>query len=57
MTYKKVNDIIMRNIIDPEYKEYSGILIKMKCTRNLQQILQALEGGSQQRGLHLLTSG
>ena len=29
MTYKKVNDIIMRNTIDPEYKEFSDILIKM----------------------------
>lgn len=29
MTYKKVNDIIMRNIIDPEYKDYADILVKM----------------------------
>ena len=29
MTYKKVNDIIMRNIIDPEYKDFATILLKM----------------------------
>lgn len=29
MTYKKVNDIIMRNIIDPEYKAFATILLKM----------------------------
>ena len=29
MTYKKVNDIIMRNIIDPEYEEYADVLTKM----------------------------
>ena len=29
MTYKKVNDIIMRNIVDPEYKDFATILVKM----------------------------
>lgn len=29
MTYKKVNDIIMRNTIDPEYKDFATILLKM----------------------------
>ena len=29
MTYKKVNDIIMRNIVDPEYKDFATILLKM----------------------------
>ena len=29
MTYKKVNDIIMRNVIDPEYAEYADILKNM----------------------------
>ena len=29
MTYKKVNDIIMRNIIDPNYEEFSDILKQM----------------------------
>lgn len=29
MTYKKVNDILMRNIIDPEYKDFATSLIKM----------------------------
>lgn len=29
MTYKKVNDIIMRNIVDPEYKDFDSILVKM----------------------------
>ena len=29
MTYKKANDIIMRNIIDPEYKDFATILLKM----------------------------
>ena len=37
MTYSKVNDIIMRNIIDPEYKEYSDILVNMN---NLAHILR-----------------
>ena len=38
MTYKKVNDIIIRNIIDPEYKEFADTLIKMN---NLAHILRA----------------
>jgi len=29
MTYKKVNDILMRNIIDPEYEEFAPSLLKM----------------------------
>lgn len=29
MTYEKVNDILMRNIIDPEYEEYVPYLLKM----------------------------
>ena len=29
MTYKKVNDIIMRNIVDPNYEEFSDILKQM----------------------------
>ena len=29
MTYKKVNDILMRNIIDPEYEEFVPNLLKM----------------------------
>lgn len=29
MTYKKVNDILMRNIIDPEYEPYADILKEM----------------------------
>lgn len=37
MTYKKVNDIIIRNIIDPEYKEFADTLIKMN---NLAHILR-----------------
>lgn len=37
MTYSKVNDIIMRNIIDPEYKEYENILKEMN---NLAHILR-----------------
>ena len=37
MTYKKVNDIIMRDIIDPEYKEYADIL---KDMNNLAHILR-----------------
>jgi len=37
MTYGKVNDIIMRNIIDPEYVEYADILIQMN---NLAHILR-----------------
>ena len=38
MTYKKVNDIIIRNIIDPEYKEFADTLIQMN---NLAHILRA----------------
>ena len=30
MTYSKVNDIIMRDIIDPEYESYANILKEMK---------------------------
>ena len=37
MTYSKVNDIIMRNIIDPEYKDYAEILKQMN---NLAHILR-----------------
>ena len=37
MTYKKVNDIIVRNIIDPEYKEFADTLNKMN---NLAHILR-----------------
>ena len=37
MTYKKVNDIIMRDIIDSEYKEYADIL---KDMNNLAHILR-----------------
>ena len=37
MTYSKVNDIIMRDIIDPEYTEYADILKKMN---NLAHILR-----------------
>ena len=37
MTYSKVNDIIMRNIIDPEYKEYVEVLVNMN---NLAHILR-----------------
>ena len=37
MTYKKVNDIIMRDKIDPEYKEYALILKEMN---NLAHILR-----------------
>ncbi|MBQ4583785.1 MAG: ribonuclease R [Bacilli bacterium] len=29
MTYKKVNDILMRNIIDPEYEPYADVLKEM----------------------------
>ena len=29
MTYKKVNDILMRDIVDPEYAKYKDILLKM----------------------------
>jgi len=29
MTYKKVNDILMRNIVDPEYEEFVASLLKM----------------------------
>ena len=29
MTYKKVNDIIMRNIVDPNYEEFSDVLKQM----------------------------
>ena len=29
MTYKKVNDIIMRNVIDPSYEEFSDVLKQM----------------------------
>ena len=29
MTYKKVNDIIMRNVVDPSYEEFSDILKQM----------------------------
>jgi len=29
MTYDKVNDILMRNIIDPEYEEFAPSLLKM----------------------------
>ena len=29
MTYKKVNDILVRNIIDPEYEEFAPSLLKM----------------------------
>ena len=38
MTYSKVNDIIMRNIIDSEYKDYADTLIKMN---DLAHILRA----------------
>ena len=37
MTYSKVNDIIMRNIIDPEYAEYTDTLKQMN---NLAHILR-----------------
>ena len=37
MTYSKVNDIIMRNIIDPEYTEYADTLKQMN---NLAHILR-----------------
>lgn len=37
MTYGKVNDIIMRDIIDPEYKEYANTLKQMN---NLAHILR-----------------
>ena len=37
MTYKKVNDIIMRNIVDPEYKDYVEVLNNMN---NLAHILR-----------------
>ena len=37
MTYSKVNDIIMRNIIDPEYIEYADMLKQMN---NLAHILR-----------------
>lgn len=37
MTYAKVNDIIMRNIIDPEYEMYADILKEMN---NLAHILR-----------------
>ena len=37
MTYKKVNDIIMRDIIDPEYKDYVDVL---KSMNNLAHILR-----------------
>ena len=37
MTYKKVNDILMRNIIDSEYSEYADIL---KSMNNLAHILR-----------------
>ena len=29
MTYKKVNDIIMRNVVDPSYEEFSDVLKQM----------------------------
>ena len=29
MTYKKVNDIIMRNVVDPNYEEFSDVLKQM----------------------------
>ena len=37
MTYKKVNDIIMRNIVDPEYQEFVDVLNNMN---NLAHILR-----------------
>ncbi len=37
MTYSKVNDIIMRNIVDPEYVEYADTL---KAMNNLAHILR-----------------
>lgn len=37
MTYKKVNDILMRNIIDPEYKEYVS---QLKDMNDLAHILR-----------------
>lgn len=30
MVYSKVNDIIVRGIVDPEYEEYADVLLKMK---------------------------
>ena len=38
MTYEKVNDIIMRNVIDPEYAQYAETLVSMN---NLAHILRA----------------
>ena len=35
MTYKKINDIIERNIVDSEYKEYKDTILKMKKLANI----------------------
>ena len=37
MTYGKVNDIIMRDIVDPEYEDYAEVLKQMN---NLAHILR-----------------
>lgn len=44
MTYKKVNDILMRNIIDPEYKDFSETLIKMNELAKLLRKNQVKKG-------------
>ncbi len=44
MTYEKVNDIIMRNVVDPEYAPYKDVLIKMN------ELAKILRKEKEQRG-------